>query len=39
MRELLNPGANRRMEKRLKKTNKQDFWLRPSEVVPYGAGL
>jgi hypothetical protein len=31
--EALNPGAMKRMEKRIEQENAQTFWLRPSEAV------
>jgi hypothetical protein len=39
MQEALNPGYLRRMEARVERDNKQEFMLRPSDVVPYGGGL
>jgi hypothetical protein len=34
--EAVNPGYLRRMEKRIKKENNQEFIIRPSEVIPRG---
>jgi len=31
--EFLNPGALKRMERKVEEENAQTFWLRPSEVV------
>lgn len=36
MREYMNPGYLRRMERRLKKQNDQEFFFPPSEVIPRG---
>ena len=39
--EILNPGSLRRMERRFKQRNNQDYragWA-PSEVVEYGGGI
>ncbi|MGF6230713.1 hypothetical protein QFZ27_004668 [Inquilinus ginsengisoli] len=33
LQEMLNPGAMRRMERRVERENGQQFWLRPSEAV------
>ena len=39
--EILNPGSLRRMERRFKQKNNQDFrpGFAPSEIVEYGGGL
>lgn len=34
--EMMNPGYLRRMEKRVRKQNEQEFFLPPSEAIPYG---
>lgn len=36
MQELMNPGALRRMERRVKTKNDQEFIIPPSSVIPYG---
>ncbi|NIA72376.1 hypothetical protein HBA54_27690 [Pelagibius litoralis] len=38
MREAMNPGFLRRMEKRIEKENAQTFLLRPSSAIPTGGG-
>lgn len=38
LQESLNPGYLRRMEARVERDNKQEFLLRPSDVIPYGGG-
>lgn len=36
--EALNPGSLRRVERRVERETGATFWLRPSEVIPHGAG-
>jgi hypothetical protein len=36
MMELANPGSLRRMESRIQKDNNQEFFVPPSQVIPYG---
>jgi len=36
MQEYMNPGYLSRMESRVEEENKQNWWMRPSDHVPYG---
>lgn len=39
MQEAINPGYLRRMERRVKRDNDQEFWLPPSKIVAPGGGF
>ncbi len=39
LQEALNPGYLRRMERRVKRENDQEYWLPPSKVVATGGGF
>ena len=39
MQESINPGYLRRMERRVKRDNDQEFWLPPSKIVAPGGGF
>lgn len=39
MQEAINPGYLRRMERRVKRDNDQEFWLPPSKTVARGGGF
>lgn len=39
LQEAINPGYLRRMERRIKRENDQEFWLPPSKVVQTGGGF
>lgn len=39
LQEALNPGYLRRMERRVKRENGQEYWLPPSKVVQSGGGF
>ena len=39
LQEALNPGYLRRMERRVKRENDQEYWLAPSKLVATGGGF
>ncbi len=39
MQEAMNPGYLRRMERRVKRQNDQEYWLPPSKIVQRGGGF
>jgi len=39
LQEMVNPGYTRRMESRIMRENNQQFFVPPSQVIPYGGSL
>lgn len=39
LQEAINPGYLRRMERRIKRENNQEYWLPPSKIVATGGGF